>query len=302
MRSRSLIVVFALLISTTVLAKQPQFGDNTVHWTLQAGTVYQSSTSLDKGGDMSAGRYFASGGVGKFFANRWRMGVSVGYGEDHYDFSGSNGFAALDPWSRVRELRFSVPVQYFANKEWTVYAIPSVRFNAESGTSLSEGKNGGLIAGASYRISDELAIGPGFGVFSEIEDSTSFFPILIVDWKITDTLSLETGRGFAASRGPGLQLRWQMASNWEFIFGGRYEKIRFRLDDSGPAPNGIGQDKAFPLFALAEYAFGRDTRLSLVGGAEVGANMQLEDSNGRHISDSDLSTAPFLGAAFQMKF
>ena len=94
-----------------------------------------------------------------------------------------------------------------------------------------------------------------------------------------------------------------MVSNtWEFIFGGRYEKTRFRLDDSGPAPNGIGQDKAFPLFALAEYAFDRDTRLSLIGGAEVGANMRLEDSNGRHISDSDLSTAPFIGAAFQMKF
>jgi len=42
---------------------------------------YQSSASLDEGSDMSAGRYFVSGGLGKVFGGRWRLGASVGYGE-----------------------------------------------------------------------------------------------------------------------------------------------------------------------------------------------------------------------------
>jgi hypothetical protein len=302
MKACILILVFVVPFTSAIAAGQPESGDSPLRWDLQAGAVYQSSSSLDEGGDMSAGRYFVSGGLGKVFAGRWRVAGAIGYGEDRYDFSGSSGFGALDPWERVRELRFSVPVQYFANRDWTVYAIPSLRFNAESGADLNDGTNGGLITGAAYRVNDRFTIGPGLGVFSELEDSASIFPILIIDWKITETLSLETGRGFAASRGPGLQLRWDASSSWMFALGGRYEKTRFRLNDSGPAADGIGQDRAVPLFAMAEYAFSKDTRVSLLGGAEVGANLRLEDSSGGYITDTDISTAPFFGATFRTRF
>jgi outer membrane receptor protein involved in Fe transport len=283
-------------------AERSQRGTSPWTWKLDAGAVYQSGTSLDSGGDMSAGRVFVSGGLGRVFARRWRAGAALGYGEDHYDFSGSSGFGGLDPWDRIRELRISFPLQYFANEHWTVYAIPSLRFNAESGASLNDGRNGGLIAGAAYKISDTLSIGPGLGILSEIEDSASVFPILVIDWKITDTLSLVTGSGLAASRGPGLQLKWRYSPRWQFALGGRYEKIRFRLDDDAPAPNGVGQDKAFPLFALAEYAVSDDITLSLLGGAELGATLRLEDEYGDLISTSDLSTAPFFGATMKVKF
>ena len=295
------LLLLALAIPATA-AERPQHGDSPWTWTLNAGAVYQSSTSLDTGGDMSAGRAFVSGGVGRVFAGRWRVGASLGYGEDHYDFSGYSGFGGLDPWDRIREFRIGVPLQYFVNEHWTVYAIPSLRFNAESGASLSDGRNGGLLAGASYKISGTLSIGPGIGVFSEIEDSPSFFPILVIDWKITDTLSLETGGGFAASRGPGLQLKWRYSPRWQFALGGRYEKTRFRLDDNGPAPDGVGQDKAFPLFALVEFAVSSDTTLSLIGGAELGARLRLENESGDLISNSDMSTAPFFGATLKVKF
>jgi len=299
---RGFVIVLSLLLTTSAIAEQQQFGDLPAQWTLQAGAVYQTSTSLDEGGNMSVGRYFISGGLAKVFNSRWRVGTAIGFGEERYDFSGSTGFGALDPWERIREFRVSVPVQYFASQAWTYYAIPSIRFNAESGASMSDGGNGGLLAGAAYRVNDTLTIGPGFGYFTEIEDDASFFPILLIDWKITDTLSLETGKGFAASRGPGLQLRWKSSSKWEFALGGRYEKIRFRLNDSGPVPDGVGEDKSFPLFLLAEYIVGDDMQLGLIGGAEIGTNMRLEDASGNRVVDSDLSSAPFLGVTFQAKF
>ena len=300
-----IVLLPCLLGVQTITAAERQPGVSEAdawRWTLQAGGVYQWESSLDSGGDMSVSRLFVSGGGAKRVAGRWRLGANLGYGEDHYDFSGASGFGGLDPWSRVREVRVGVPVQYFANDQWVVYAIPSARFNAESGASLDDGFNAGLLAGASYRVNDTLTIGPGLGAFSEIEDSASFFPILLIDWKLTDTLSLETGRGFAASRGPGLQLRWRYSPNWQFAFGGRYEKTRFRLDDDGVAPGGVGQDKAFPLFLLAEYAMGTDLKLGLVGGVEVGGEMRLEDDKGRLVSRSDLSEAPFLGATFEARF
>lgn len=304
MDNRSPLYTALLLFAGTTLAsaEQPPLGDNPWRWTGQAGLMFQSESSLDTGGDMRVNRFFVEGGGSRRLASGWRLGVSLGYGEDDYDFSGSAGFGGLDPWGRVRDLRVSAPIQYVLNDAWTLYGIPSLRFNAESGASLGDGQTAGLLAGAAYRVSESLTIGPGLGVFSELEDDASVFPILIIDWKITDSLSLETGRGFAASRGPGLQLRWAYSPSWQFALGGRYERIQFRLDDDGVAADGVGEDTAVPLFALAEFALSPDAKFSIFGGAEVGGSLRLEDASGRRVSESDLSSAPFFGASFQTNF
>jgi outer membrane receptor protein involved in Fe transport len=298
-------LLFALLLMvffTSVHAAPPQAGDSTWRWTFQAAAVYQFETDLDKGGDVSVNRYFASLSATRQFSSRLNIGLDIGYGEDSYDFSGTTGFGALDPWGQIRELRISVPIRYFASREWALFALPSLRYQAEQGASLDDGQTGGLIAGAIYRFSDTFSIGPGLGVFSEIEDDASVFPILLIDWKLTDTLSLETGGGLAASRGPGLQLTWQPTSQWRLALGGRYEKIRFRLDDKGAAPGGVGEDEAIPLYALAEYSWSDDLKLSLIGGAEVGGNLRLEDRSGNLISETDMDTAPFIGLTFKGRF
>ena len=140
-----LLIAFAM---PATAVERAQRGTSPWTWTLDAGAVYQSSTSLDSGGDMSAGRAFVSGGAGRVFAGRWRVGAALGYGEDHYDFSGSSGFGGLDPWDRIREFRISVPLQYFAIEYWTVSAIPSLRYTAESGAGRHVGRKGGRCAGA----------------------------------------------------------------------------------------------------------------------------------------------------------
>jgi outer membrane receptor protein involved in Fe transport len=294
------LVLFAVA-TTAAFARDPASSGSQWRWTAQAAALMQAESGLDGGGDLSLHRFFVEGGGSAQLRGGWRVGLTLGYGEDDYDFSG-RGFGGLDPWNNIRELRFSAPVQYRLNESWTLYGIPSLRFNAETGASLSDGKNGGVLAGASYRFSDRLTIGPGLGVFSEIEDDTSVFPVLIIDWMITDTLSLETGRGFAASRGPGLQLRWTQSPQWQFTVGGRYEKVRFRLDDDGIAADGVGEDTAIPLFVTAEYAVSPNARITAFGGVEVDGNVRLEDANGTRIIDSDISDAPFLGVSMQASF
>lgn len=271
-------------------------------WTFQAAGIYQFESDLDLGGTVSINRHFASLSAARQLSSNLQVGIEFGYGEDRYDFSGTAGFAALVPWKNIRETRISVPIRYFASSDWTLFAVPSLGSHAERGASLSDGQTGGLIAGAIYRMTDSFSIGPGLGVFSEIEDDTGVFPVLFIDWKISDTLSLETGGGFASSRGPGLLLNWRPSSSWRFAFGGRYEKTRFRLDSNGPAPGGVGEDKAIPIYALAEYSWSDDVKVSFIAGAEVGGNLRLENSVGALISDTDLDTAPFAGLTFKTRF
>ena len=137
---------------------------------------------------------------------------------------------------------------------------------------------------------------------TEIEDSATVFPVLIIKWKITDRLILETGRGLGATLGPGLVLKWKASDKWAFSVGGRYEKLRFRLDEQGIAPDGIGQDRAFPLFAEVSYSFGRRAQIGLFGGADLGGELRLEDEKGGLIAEQGYDPAGLAGIAFSFIF
>jgi hypothetical protein len=235
-------------------------------------------------------------------AQRRRVSFAAAFGRDRYDFSGNADFSGSRPWKRINRLRFSVPVNWAVDDHWTLFFLPTLRFYGESGADLGDSATGGGLAGFSYRFSDRLTLGPGLGVLSRLEDSVNVFPILIIDWEITDRLSLKTGRGLGATQGPGLALSYRASDAWSLALGGRYESLRFRLDDSGPAPDGVGEDRSFPLYLSATYNRGRDLQLSVIGGVELGGTLRVEDSRGRRITKQDYDTAPFLGLSFNFRF
>ncbi len=269
---------------------------------LDGGAVKQFESSLDTGGDFDIDRYFFRFSATRDIGSAWNAGISLGYGENRYGFSGSSGFGGIDPWSKIRGFRVSVPIRYRADDKWSFVGIPSLRYSGESGADWSDSQQWGVLAAAAYRVSDRLTIGPGFGIFSEIEDDTDFFPIVLVDWKISDTLSLNTGRGLAASRGPGLSLSWTPKQRWRLSLEGRYEKTRFRLDDGGPVPDGVGQDQSIPIALAVAYKPTPDLELSLLGGVEFSGKLRLEDSSGNRLTESDYDTAPFAGAFVKVRF
>ena len=267
----------------------------------RGGYVHQFDSDLDDGGKFDVDRYFLQGGLSYSMGPRRRISLSVGAGRDRYDFSDNPGFVD-EPWDRIDQLRVSVPVTWAFDEQWTLFAIPTLRFYGESGADSGDSATGGALAGLSYRVSDRLTIGPGLGVLSQIEDSVSVFPILIVDWKITDRVSLETGRGLGATQGPGLNLNYRLSDTWNFGLGGRYESLRFRLDDRGSAPDGVGEDRSVPVYVSASYSRGRDLQISAIGGVELNGELRLEDSQGRRLARDNYETAPFLGATFNIRF
>jgi len=302
MRSIRLAAMAAMLASSAVsVAEKGPVPERAWKWETRAAAVHRFESDLDSGGQISIDRAYASISTSQRLNDRTRIGFSLGYGEDRYDFAGQGALAGLSPWERIRRAKVGASLFHQINDHWTAYALPSVQFDAEKGASLNDGRSLGLLAGASYKFSDSLTLGPGFGLFEQIEDDHSLFPILIIDWKITEDLSLETGRGFAASRGPGLQLRWRPDSSLEITAGARYEQSRFRLDDKGAAPDGVGEAEAVPFFLSAEYEVSPAFSLSLIGGAETAASLRLEDSDGKRITDSDSDTAPFIGLGLRWR-
>ncbi|MEH6588593.1 MAG: hypothetical protein V7720_18735, partial [Halioglobus sp.] len=129
-----------------------------------------------------------------------------------------------DPWDRIDEYRLSVPVRFSPTEKLRAIVIPSIRTYVESGASASDGRTEGVLAGFSWKFSETLSIGPGIGWFSDVGDDSNVFPIVLVDWQITESLSLSTGRGMAASQGPGLSLNYKVNQQWTFGWTTRNEK------------------------------------------------------------------------------
>jgi hypothetical protein len=270
---------------------------------IRGGYVYQFDTDIDNSnGSFTADRFFIQPGIRYSPDYTKSFSLAFGYGYDGYDFAGENGFGAFNPWDDINSFRISTPIRFTKGQNWSFFILPTVRFTGESGADLNDSLTGGGFAGFAYKFNERLTIGPGIGIFTQIEDDASIFPVLIINWKITDTISLETGRGLGATLGPGISLNWRMSEQWHFSLGGRYEKLRFRLDDKAETPNGIGQDTSFPIFGGVTYNINSSGRISLIGGVETAGELQLEDQNGNVLEQQDYESAPFLGFSFYFRF
>lgn len=87
-----------------------------------------------------------------------------------------------------------------------------------------------------------------------------------------------------------------------FGLGGRYESLQFRLEDEGPAPHGVREDRSIPVCESATFSRRRDLRFRAVASMALDGELRLEDSSGRRLARDDYGSTPFLGATFDIRF
>jgi hypothetical protein len=247
-------------------------------------------------------RSFVQAGAGYAWDRNTSVSVSLAAGTADYDFSADAGIEGREPWNRINELRISVPVRFAPTEKTTAIVIPSLRTHVESGGSMRDGRGAGILGGLSYRFSDTLSLGPGLGWFDDVGDDTSIFPIILVDWQITDRWSLNTGGGLAASQGPGVTLNYKIDNRWTAGVSARSEETRFSLKDKPGRTATVGQDSSAPMLLVLDYAPWPTARVSAVLGVELGGSLSLEDDSGREIAESDVDTAIVAGITFSSRF
>ena len=270
---------------------------------VDGGAAHQSEVDLDEAeGAFSVDRWFFSAGLDYGWSMRDSIGISVGAGSSDYEFTDETDLGGGAPWGEIDDSRVTLTGRFGFGETGSLIIVPSLRQYSESGASSSDSQTYGLLAAAFWRLSDTLTIGPGLGVFSRLEDSTRVFPILAIDWDFGERWNLSTGRGLAASQGPGLTLSYQLNPAWSFGLSGRYEEIEFRLDRDGETPNGIGRDESMPLVLSARLEPSPKVSLAVFMGVELGGTLTLMDEDGRKISESDYDPAALFGATFDFRF
>ncbi|MDZ8119899.1 hypothetical protein [Pontiella agarivorans] len=297
---------FRLIIYGVVLAcavcgqtnESPKFSFPRWGPSLKAGSVYDFPADLDGGGAFSVNRYFVEAGIARMWGFDRMVAVSAGYGQDDYNFDG----LGTQLWDNIDNYRLGLFARWALDEKWALFAGPSVRSYGEAGTDLDDAFVGTFFGGVSYTFGDRLTLGPAFLVSGQIEDSTRYFPVLLVNWNITEKLSLETGGGFAATAGPGLSLVYDYSRHWKYAVTGRYEEKRFRLNGDGLAPNGVGEDRNIPIIGSVGYFFYPGGFVSAIIGVNFDGKIELDDRSGANIYSREYDSAFVLGlvASFRL--
>jgi len=272
-------------------------------WGIAGGAAHQFDTDLSAtNGSFGVERYFIQPSISYMWDRRNMVTLAVGFGDSNYQFSDGASIDGQQTWGHILDYRISVPIRFSPSERTDAIIIPSIRSDAESGASLNDGRTEGVLAGIGWRVSDTLFIGPGFGWFSELGGGSDAFPIIVIDWAITDKLSLTTGRGLAASQGPGLTLEYELNDKWRVGLAGRYEKLRFALDSDATSAARYGQDESFPLVLSVQYTLWPMTTVGAFVGGEFQGELSVEDMNGRTLASSEYDTAGLIGFVFRSRF
>jgi len=269
------------------------------HFRFSLGGGYRSDADIDSGGKFNESELRAVGTGLWGLSDQLKLATTLSYQFSHYDFSG----VAVSPWDDVHVVRATPLLYYILDEHWRVYGGPSFGFSAADGADWSQAFTGGGLAGFSYRFNQTLTLGAGLGVFSQIEDHARVLPIATANWQFSEQWNLRVGfLPLAGGGGLGAEVTYDLAKDWKIGAGVQFEQKRFRLDQNGPYPDGVGQDRRVPIYAKVTWELAPGAALEGVAGVVVGGQLQIDDSNGNQIFESNYKPSALVGLRAVYRF
>lgn len=308
-RSASLATTMLLCLAATSVAQQavtptaeevqakPVVG-TTVKLT-GAGS-YQFESDISSGDEnFSVQRYGGLLTVKSVLDESFTLYNVLGYQYASYDFS----FSRYSPWEEIHTASYNLVLDYNTGKEWSFFGGAVVGYAGENDAKTDKCFTGGGLVGARYRFNPNLMLGLGVRVTTELEEDGKIAPLPIVDWKISDEVSLKSIIGTPGVPGDyGIELSWAFAPKWAVGGGVMTYYTRFRLKEKGLNGDGIGQDSGIPVFARIGYNPTENLSFSLIGGSVTNGQLRLETKNGNKIGEQDYDPAQFVGLIASYRF
>ena len=266
---------------------------------VSAGILHRFAGDIDGGGEVSVARWDVNAGIPLVSGKSGFAALSVSHAVDSYDFS-----KGPDLWGRVSTTTLGLPFQYKVSDNWNWSSVLRLRSAVESGGKQTDSYTYGIVTSLNYRVSDTLVIGPGFGYFTQLEDSDSIYPIISVKWDFANRWRLSTGPSEGANSGANIYVQYDLSDSWDLLVGASYQNRRFRLSStSALAVDGVGEDASASLYFVAKYApQDKDLSVSLIAGFSTGQEYNLFTTTGATISETDADGAPFLGLRLSYDF
>ncbi len=275
--------------------------ESKIKFSVSAGFQYVLKTDIDGGGELSIGRTGLEVGTEIPLEEDFKLIANLRYDFNVYDFSAMTALGA-DPWGDTNYLGIDARIQWNATERVIVFAGGVVQSWRETTAGWDGSWTGGGIVGASWIHSKTLVFGLGFGVVTQLEDPVLAYPIIILSWKIKEKMRLTSVAGPAGIAATGLEFVYSIGKGWETGVGARYEFRRFRLDDSGVAPGGVGEETNLPVWVRISYRVSKNFSFDIYGGILAGGSLAIDNAAGVTVGDVSYSMTPMLAVSFRLRF
>lgn len=261
----------------------------------------QFDTGLEQGGDFDWYGFNAGLSVSRQFTPSFKAGASVKYGYESWSWNDPKAFGGQAPWGAISTPGLGLSLSYSPAPGLKLGVSPSIEWAAEDGVGTTSSSIYGAVFSATNTLSKDLALGLGVGVFKELGEN-QVFPFFVINWKLTDDLTLKNPLPAGPAGGAGLELAYELNDRWTISAGGAYRNYRFRLNDTGPFAGGIGQNRLIPIFARATYLLAPSTSIDFYAIAVTDGNVQVETADGLQTLNTGYDTGLGLAVNLSHRF
>lgn len=270
-------------------------------FSIASGFQYLFETNIDGGGEISLTRVPLDIHADWTLSRQFTLSTGLRFELDLYDFKGVSPLGA-DPWSDVYNLTLDVQAMWALDQRTRIFGGPVVGWYRESGADWGSSVVAGGLLGMTYAVSPKLIVGAGMGVVTRIEDDLLIYPIIVLNWRLTERTYLTSRAGPAGIAATGLELVHVFEGGWEIGVGARYEFRRFRLDDTGVVPNGVGEETDFPAWIRLTYRPDESFKLDLYCGLSLFGRLGTDDDQGNEVARVTYDPAPIVALIGRLDF
>lgn len=269
-----------------------------MQWSLTGGYAYQLRARINDGGRVSWARAHAHLEGQMPMNDELDLLVGLRYQNDEFGFD-----AAAGSWGDINTVQMDAALRWQATEHWQVFGGGQVIFSAEQGAGFDDAFTGGGAIGAVYGFNDRLALGLGVGVRSRILDDALIYPVVIVEWGITDRLRLSTRLTSGWANQTGVELIYDLADGVQVGVAAVYDYQQFRLsDDNATAAGGAGESEMLPVCVFIAYDIADNVAITAFVGANVAGSLKATDTSSAIVWETDYDAAPVVGIQATIRF
>ncbi len=312
-RSHVAMVVSLLALSSGAMAQEPgpgvapttpttltRPGQDASPWVISLsgfGTHQFSADLRGNPGSFQVSRLNTGVGVGYKLNDDLRLSLDLGSEISWYDFDGATTVlpGTAKPFHVMYDTSINPGAFYKIDEDWFAFVGGIFQFAGERDADAGDAFTAGGFVGVGYKVDENLTLSLGVLAKTSLEDDTEAFPIIGVNWKITDRLRLDT-------RGLGVTLSYKISDPFTVFIDASYESREYRLADDSFLPKGVVRDRQFPIGVGVTWSPVPSFSLSLRGGVIAYQQFDIlnQDGNRQNRFRSDITG--FVGIKGEFRF